>query len=128
MNTYDGNYKFRRFGILESDQGPIKLLRIFNEIDKLKKKINSEQAEKELNNIYLDYPQNSLDQLYIQKVESEAESVQSKDFKKSFIPRMNAYVGDHKALYQKIELKKLTLKNIFAIVSEYNEWFNARLK
>jgi len=115
MDTYDGNYKFRRFGILESEQGPVKLLRIFKETDKLKKKINSEQAERELNNIYLDYPQNSLDQLYIQKVESEAELVKSKEFKKSFISRMNFYVGDHAALIKKIESKEEILATIWCL-------------
>ena len=128
MDTYDGQYKFRRFGILESDPGSVKLLRVFHESDKLKKKINSEQAEKEINNIYLDFPQNSLDQLYIQKVEYVAELLESREFRKSFISKMNSYVGDHETLYQKIKSKELNLKNIYAIVAEYNEWFNSKLK
>jgi len=126
MNTYDGRYKFRRFGILESDQGPLKLLRIFDETDKLKKKTNSE-AEKEFKNIYFNFPKNSLNQLYIQKIEGEAELLNSKEFKKSFISKMNSYVGDHKELLQKIESRKYTLEHIFIIVSEYNEWFKSKV-
>lgn len=127
METYKGQYKFKRFGIVESDNGPLMLLRIFNESDKLKKKVNSEEAEKELKNAPLKFPENSLDQLYIKKIEGEAELLLAKEFKKSFIPRMKSYVGDDTTLMQKIESKQYTIKNIFTIVSEYNTWSNTSL-
>ena len=126
METYNGQYKFKRFGILESGQCPITLLRIFDETDKLKKKTNSEEAEKEFKNIYFNFPKNSLNQLYIQKIEGEAELLNSKEFKKSFISRMKSYIGDNRDLMQKVESKQYTIKNIYTIVTEYNKWYDSK--
>jgi hypothetical protein len=126
METYNGQYKFKRFGILKSGHGPIQLLRIFDEGDKQKKKMNSEEAEKELNNSALNYPDHSLDKIYIKKNEGDAEMVLSKEFKKSFIPRMNSYIGDNRDLMQKVKSKEYTITNIYTIVSEYNKWFETK--
>ena len=122
METYDGQYTFKRFGILQKDQGALMLLRIFNERDKLKKNVNSAEAEKDLKNIDLNYPDNSIDQLYIKKTDGEAESLTSKAFKKSFLTKMRSYVGDNKNLLKKIESKEYSLKDIFRITEEYNQW------
>lgn len=122
MFTYDGPFDFKRFGILESEEGPIMLLRIFNENDKLKKKINSAEAEKEIDNIKFNYPEHSIDQLYIIRSDGEAEPVFIKDFKRSFLFKMKVYVGRNEDLLQKIESRKYTLKDIYTIVSEYNSW------
>ena len=128
METYNGLYAFNRFGIIESDQGALMLLRIFNESDKLKKNVNSTEAEKELKNIDLDYPDNSLDQLYIKKTDGDAELLTSKEFKRSFLSKMRSYIGDHKSLMQKVENKEYTIKDIFAITVEYNRWFESGKK
>jgi hypothetical protein len=127
METYNGPYEFKRFGILESEEGPLLLLRIFNENDKLKKKVNSAEAEKEVKNITLNFPENSLDQLYIKKNEGEAESILSKEFKKYFRSKMKSYVGDNKDLIDKIDAKEYSIKEIYSIVNEYNEYLKAKL-
>ena len=128
METYNGQYKFKRFGILESDPGPISLLRIFDEQDKLKKKINSEEAEKMTKNILLSYPENSLNSLYIKKNEGEAELLPGKSFKKSFIPKIRTYVGDHEELMNKNDNKQYQIEDIRKIVAEYNKWFNSKFQ
>jgi hypothetical protein len=104
------------------------LLRIFNESDKLNKNVNSTEAEKKLKNIDLDYPDNSLDQLYIKKTDGDAELLTSKEFKKSFLSNMRSYIGDHKSLMQKIENREYTIKDIYAITAEYNRWFESGKK
>ena len=126
METFNGPFKFKRFGILESDPGPVSLLRIFDEQDKLKKKINSAEAEKKSENIMLNYPKNSLDYLYIKKNEGDAELLSSKTFKKSFVSRMRLYVGDYEDLMQKIESKQYQLGDLQKIVAEYNQWFESK--
>lgn len=128
METYNGQYKFKRFGILESDPGPISLLRIFDEQDKLKKKINSEEAEKMSKNIMINYPQNSLKSLYIKKIDGEAELLSSKSFKKSFISKIRTYVGDYDELMKKIEAKQYQIGDIRKIVVEYNYWFESKFQ
>ena len=128
METYNGQYKFKRFGILESDPGPISLLRIFDEQDKKKKKINSEEAEKMTRNIMLNYPENSLNSLYIKKNEGEAELLHDKSFKKSFISKIRTYVGDYEELMNKIETKQYQIEDIRQIVAEYNKWFNSKFQ
>jgi len=125
METYNGPYSFRRFGILESDFGALMLLRIFNEGDKLKKNMNSTEAEKELKNINLNYPDHSLDQLYIKKTDSDAELLTSKTFRKSFLSKMKVYIGDDKELLKKIRNKDYSLKDIFEITPEYNQWYRS---
>lgn len=126
METFNGPYTFKRFGILESEPGPISLLRIFDEQDKLKKKINSEEAEKITKNILLNYPDNSLRNLYIKKIEGEAESLSDKSFKKSFVSKIRIYVGDNEALMKKIEAKEYQIDDIKKIVVEYNVWFESK--
>ena len=126
METFNGPFKFKRFGILESDPGPVSLLRIFDEQDKLKKKINSAEAEKKSENIMLNYPENSLDYLYIKKNEGDAELLSSKTFKKSFVSKMRLYVGDYEALMQKIESRQFQLGDLKKIVAEYNQWFESK--
>ena len=128
METYNGQYKFKRFGILESDPGPLFLLRIFDEQDKLKKNINSEEAEKMSKNIMLNYPENSLNSLYIKKIEGEAELLSAKSFKKSFISQIRMYVGDYEALMKKIESKQYQISDIRKIVAEYNKWFESKFQ
>jgi hypothetical protein len=128
METYDGQYKFKRFGILESVQGPISLLRVFNEQDKLKKNINSEEAEKMTKGIMLDYPESSLDNLYIKKTDGDAELLSAKSFRKSFIPKIRMYVGDFDDLMKKIETKQYQIKDIRKIVSEYNNWSESKFQ
>ena len=125
METYNGPYSFRRFGILESDFGALMLLRIFNEGDKLKKNINSTEAEKELKNIKLNYPDHSLDQLYIKKTDGDAELLTSKAFRKSFLSKMKVYIGDDKELMKKIRNKDYTFKDIYEITPEYNQWYRS---
>lgn len=126
METFNGPFRFKRFGILESDPGPVSLLRIFDEQDKLKKKINSAEAEKKSENIMLSYPENSLDYLYIKKNEGDAELLSAKSFKKSFVSKMRSYVGDYEALMQKIEAKQYQLGDLPKIVAEYNRWFELK--
>ncbi len=128
METYNGQYKFKRFGILESDPGPISLLRVFDEQDKLKKKINSEEAERMTKNIMLDYPENSLKSLYIKKTDGEAELLSAKSFRKSFISKIRIYVGDFDDLMKKIESKQYQIKDIRKIVTEYNNWFESKFQ
>ncbi len=128
IETYDGQYKFKRFGILESDPGPISLLRIFDEQDKLKKKINSEEAEKMTKNILLNYPDNSLRSLYIKKTDGEAELLSAKSFKKTFISKIRTYVGDFDELMKKIEAKEYQIGDIRKIVDEYNAWFESKFQ
>lgn len=128
IQTYNGPYKFKRFGILESAPGPVSLLRIFDEQDKLKKKINSEEAEKILDGIKLKYPESTLDYLYIKKNEGDAELLSSKSFKKAFVSKMRLYVGDYEALMQKIEAKQYQFGELRKIVAEYNQWFESRYK
>jgi hypothetical protein len=128
METYDGPYTFKRFGILESDPGPISLLRVFDEQDKLKKKINSEEAEKLIKNIMLDYPESSLESLYIKKTDGEAELLSAKSFRKSFISKIRTYVGDFDDLMKKIETKQYQIKDIRKIVAEYNTWFESKFQ
>ena len=128
METYNGTFRFKRFGILESTPGPIYLLRIFDEEDKLKKKTNSEEAEKILEDIKLNYSENFFDKLYIKKNEGDAESLSSKPFKKSFTSKMKLYVGDYEALMDKIENKQYQLRDLRKIVAEYNQWFESKFK
>jgi hypothetical protein len=128
METYNGTFRFKRFGILESTPGPIYLLRIFDEEDKLKKKTNSEEAEKILEDIKLNYSENFFDKLYIKKNEEDAESLSSKPFKKSFISKMKLYVGDYETLMDKIENKQYQLRDLRKIVAEYNQWFESKFK
>jgi hypothetical protein len=128
MDTYDGRYNFQRFGILESGVGPLMLIRVFDEWDKLKKKINSAEAEKELKRVHLHFPDNSIDQLYIKKTDGAAEPVSSRAFKKSFVSRMRSMVGDNQTLMSKIESKEYTIKDVYTIASVYNEWYEANLK
>jgi hypothetical protein len=128
METYNGQYKFKRFGILESDPGPISLLRIFDEQDKQKKNINSEEAERMTKNIMLNYPENSLNSLYIKKNEGDAELLSGKSFKKSFISKIRIYVSDYEALMNKIENKQYQIEDIRKIVAEYNKWFESKFQ
>ena len=128
METYNGQYKFKRFGILESDPGPISLLRVFDEQDKLKKKINSEEAEKITKSIMLDYPENSLKSLYIKKTDGEAELLSTKSFRKSFISKIRMYVGDFDDLMEKIEAKQYQIGDIRKIVTEYNNWVESKFQ
>jgi len=128
METYDGTFAFKRFGILEYGNGPVLLIRIFDEADKHKRKINSEEAEKEYENIALQYPENSVDHLYIRKMDGAAEPINSKPFRKSFVKRIRSYVGDHDALMQKIESKQYRIGDIRTIVSEYNAWFGSKYR
>lgn len=125
LETYNGPYKFKRFGILESDPGPISLLRVFDEQDKLKKRINSEEAEKMTKNIMVKYPENSLEYLYIKKTDGDAELVSGKSFRKSFITKIRTYVGDFDELMRKIESKQYQIEDIRKIVSEYNNWYES---
>lgn len=128
IQTYNGPYKFKRFGILESAPGPVSLLRIFDEQDKLKKKINSEEAEKMLEDIKLNYSENSLHKLYIKKNEGDAELLSSRPFKKSFASKMKLYVGDNEALMDKIQTKQYQLADLRKIVAEYNQWFESKFR
>jgi hypothetical protein len=126
MDTYDGPFQFNRFGLVESIPGPLALLRIFDEQDKKKKKLNSEEAEIIYRKIPYIRDPSSYDQLYIKKNEEAAIAVFTKEFRKSFQEQILNYVGNHQELKQKINDKSLGWKDLEKIVSEYNRWFISR--
>ncbi len=128
INTYNGIYVFQRFGILESDSGPVTLYRIFEEMDKKKKRINSNEAESLFDKISFYREKQSLDHLYIKKLEKPAEKVMAKSFRKSFPEKMNMYIRDHSVLLEKIKAKDLKLEDIDQIVTEYNNWYSSKFK
>jgi hypothetical protein len=123
METYDGTYKFARFGLLETIPGPLALLRVFEEADKKKKKLNSDQASKIYKNISYEMDHGSYQDLFIKKYEDPAMAVSSKEFKKSFQKKMLLYVGDHQDLKQMIIDKSWGYKDLEKIVNEYNRWY-----
>ena len=125
FETYSGPYSFKRFGILESGNDRLMLLRIFEERDKLKKNVNSEEAELYLKNIMAEYPEKSFKHLYIKKTDGEAIPLGTKEFKKSFPLMMRTYIGDHPELMQRVDEKELTVKDIHEIVKEYNRWYQS---
>ncbi len=126
MDTYDGPFQFNRFGLVESIPGPVTLLRIFDELDKKKKKLNSEEAEVIYRNIPYNKDPSSNDELYIKKNEEAAIAVFKKEFRKSFPEQILNYVGNHQELKQKINDKSLGWKDLEKIVNEYNRWFISR--
>lgn len=128
MDTYDGPYVFKRFGILESEPGPLALYRVFEERDKQKERINSEEAEVLYDRIRLLRQGNSLEHLYIKKQEEPALLLTAKPFRKSFAEEMKHLVGDHKELMQQIRDKELKREDIDLIVATYNDWFLSRLR
>ena len=127
MNTYDGPYIFKRFGIIQSDPGPLGIYRVFEEPDKHIKRLNSEDAEKEFRKISLAQAEGNLDNLYIRKGDEAGELLSSKTFRKNFTERMRYYVGDFESLYTMLKNKERQLDDIFEIVNEYNRWFESRL-
>jgi hypothetical protein len=123
MATYNGPIKFNRFGILYSGSGPIHLLRIFTEKDKLGKNITSTKAEIMYKGITLSQEEKSFDNLYIMKQESPAEDVNSKEFRHDFINNISGLVSDNKELTAKIQAKEYGFNDLLKIVEEYNKWF-----
>ncbi|MBS0000746.1 MAG: hypothetical protein KFF73_17320 [Cyclobacteriaceae bacterium] len=126
METYDGPYQFARFGLVETIPGPLALLRIFEEIDKKKKKLNSDQADRIYRNIQFNWDQSSFDDLYIKKHEDPATPVSSKEFKRSFSEKILHYIGDHQELREKILDKSWGYNDLEKIVNEYNRWYMNR--
>jgi hypothetical protein len=123
MDTYDGPFQFNRFGLVESNPGPVALLRIFEEKDKHKKKLNSEEAEILYRNIPYNREPGSYDHLYIKKNEDPAISVFTREFKKTFTSQILHYIGDHQDLKDKIENGSWSWKDLDKIVNEYNRWY-----
>jgi len=123
MNTYNGTFTFNRFGIVESMPGPLVLLRIFDEPDKLKKKLNSQEAETLHQKIQLNKDPGSIKNIYIKKNEESAIAIFNKDFKKSFVEKIQPYVGDNMDLLNKIVNKERKIREINKIVNEYNRWY-----
>ena len=128
MDTYEGPYIFKRFGILHSSQGPVGIYRVFDEADKHIKRLNSEEAEKDFKKITLKQPEGKFDNLYIRKGDEPGELIAGRSLKKKFIKRMQHYVGDNADLYRKITDKSLQHPDIFEIVAEYNAWFINRYR
>jgi hypothetical protein len=126
METYDGPYQFARFGLVETIPGPLALIRIFEEIDKKKKKLNSDQADRIYRNIQFNWDQSSFDDLYIKKHEELATPVSSKEFKRSFSEKILHYIGDHQELREKILDKSWGYNDLEKIVNEYNRWYMNR--
>lgn len=126
MDTYEGPFQFNRFGIVESITGPISLLRIFEELDKKKKKINSEEAEIYYRNTLYNRNPSSYDHLYIKKNDGPAIPVFTKEFRKTFNEQILKYVGDHKELKEKINNKAWGKRDLEKIVNEYNRWFSSQ--
>ncbi len=123
METYDGPFQFNRFGMVESIPGPVALMRIFDEMDKHKKKLNSEEAEIIYKKIPYNREADSFDNLYIKKNEEPAIAVFTREFKKSFGQVVIRYVSDHRELKEKIDAQSLGWKDLEKIVNEYNRWF-----
>lgn len=128
FNTYDGPYTFSRFGQFHSGAGPLSLYRLIEEKDKVKKRINSEEAEKMNSNIQISIDPGSHKQLYIKKLENPAAAIFTKEFKKSFIEKMKNIVGDDDTLYEKIRQKSLRLKDLESIITKYNSWFTSQIR
>ena len=128
METYNGIYKFSRFGILQTDRGPVSLYRIFEEEDKLKKRVNSEEAEKMYEDVSLHHPEGSFENIYIKKREHPAEAFFTKDFKRSFIKKMETYIGNNDKMMKRIRKKELGLDDLKTIIAEYNRWSISNLK
>ena len=126
--TYNGRFKFSRFGIEVSSNGPVSLIRFYDEMDKHKKKMNSEEADIIFEKIPLEQKVGSLKYLYISKLSEPAEKIDSKSFNKDFISNMKNYIGDDEVLYGKIINKELTVNDIYIIVEEYNSNFNRNFK
>ncbi len=125
METYNGIYKFSRFGILQSEPGAVSLYRILEEEDKLKKRVNSEEAEKMYENISLHHKEGSLENVYIKKREHPAEAIFTREFKRSFVENMKTYIGNYDELMARIRNKELDHDDLKTIVAEYNQWFSA---
>lgn len=128
LETYNGPYSFKRFGILNSGNGPLMLIRIFDEKDKLKKNVNSEEAELDLKNLHYEYPEKSLKYLYIKKKNGEASPLWTREFKKSFPSVIRTYIGDHADLMRRVNEKELTVKDIHLIVENYNTWHESTMQ
>lgn len=128
MDTYDGPFPFNRFGQVESMPGPLVLVRIFEEKDKHKKKLNSEEAEVIYRKIPYTRIPGSLDHLYIKKNEEPAIAVSDREFRKSFPRLILKYVGDYEELKEKIENKSWGWKDLDKIVNEYNRWYLSRFR
>ena len=128
MDTYNGLFKFSRFGLMISQNGPILLIRFYDEMDKHKKNINSEEADLIMDKIPLDQTIGSLEYLYISKDNASAEKVDTKTFKKDFINKMKSYVGDNVILFEKINNKEYSIQNIHQIVEDYNSWYNNKIR
>lgn len=123
IETYNGPIKFDRFGILYSGRGPLQLLRIFPEKDKVEKKMSSSKAETIYKGISTEESEKSFDDLYIKKFETPAESVTSQDFKKDFSANMSRYVSEDKDLMNKLNNKGYRYADLLKVVKEFNEWF-----
>ena len=126
METYDGAYQFSRFGIAETIPGPIVIVRIFEEADKKKKKLNSDQANRIVRGISYNHDPNSFRDLYIKKFEETAVPVFSREFKKSFQEKMLDYVNDHDELKDKIIDKSWGYNDLMKIANEYNRWYQMK--
>jgi hypothetical protein len=128
MDTYEGPYPFNRFGLVESIPGPLALVRIFEEKDKHRKKLNSEEAEIIYRNIPYTREGGSFDHVYIKKNEEPAMAVSVREFRKSFPNQILKYVGDYEELKGEIENKSWGWKDLDKIVNEYNRWYLSRFR
>ena len=126
MDTYEGPFQFNRFGLVESMPGPIALVRIFEEQDKRRKKLNSEEAEIIYRNIPDKREPGSFDNVYIKKNEEPAVAVFTREFKKSFPQPILNYTADHGELKKKIDTRAWGWRDLDKIVNEYNRWFISR--
>ena len=102
METYQGTYRFNRFGILTIKPGAIGIYRIYPEKDKLKRNVSSLEAETEYENIQQNPSENDYSTLYMKKLEEPAIYMGSKSFQKKFEEIIGTMVSDNSTLYNKV--------------------------
>jgi hypothetical protein len=126
LDTYDGPYEFSRFGQVETIPGPVALVRLFAELDKQKKRLNSEEADRIYKNIPFDRNFSSYKNIYLKKMEEPAMEISSKQFKKNFPDNILDLMGNHPDLKKKIDDKSWGYRDLVKIVNEYNRWYHER--
>ncbi len=126
MKTYQGTYRFNRFGILSSKPGAIGIYRVYPEKDKLKKNVSSLEAETEYDKISRNASENDFSTLYIKKLEEPAVCLGSKSFQKKFEHEIGSLISDNSTLFNKVKNKEYTIRDIHKIVEEYNREYRSR--
>jgi len=126
MNTYQGTYRFNRFGILLSKPGALAIYRVYLERDKHKKNVTSLEAETDYQKIKRNPPEDDFSTLYLKKLEEPAIWIDSKSFHKKFKEIVGTMISDNKDLKQKVESGEYTIRDIYKIVEEYNTAYYSR--